>query len=183
MYSMLYDAWLKEKENAEVQKLPKDFYTTAAEYVSKIRQEGRMLDQHSAKARLVAQESANVKRMMTELFTLRFNKIVKQAAAAGLLNKEALTLEEERLLLGVKPSVEDFQALLKEFLRGKITQVTEKADSPRRVVLRFVQEVPAIVGADLKVYGPFAAEDVATVPAENAKVLVEHGVATEIEAQ
>jgi DNA replication initiation complex subunit (GINS family) len=178
---MLYDAWLKEKENAELQKLPKDFYTKTAEYIGKIRQEGRMLDQHSAKARLVAQELANVKRLVDELLTLRFKKIVKHASSAGLLDKEALTLEEERLHLGLKPTFEDFQALQKEFLRGKVSGVEERGGSPRRVVLRFVKEVPAIAGADLKVYGPFAAEDVAALPAENAKVLVKHGVAIEIE--
>jgi hypothetical protein len=34
----------------------------------------------------------------------------------------------------------------------------------KRVVLRFLADVPAIIGSDMKTYGPFKAEDVASVP-------------------
>jgi DNA replication initiation complex subunit (GINS family) len=183
VYDLLYDAWLKEKENSDLQRLPKDFYAKLAKYVGQIRREGRMLDQKSAKARLISQELSNVKRLMNELAKLRFEKIVKHTASAKPLKREALTVEEERMLLGLKPSFESFQSLLKDFLRGKISKVEEKIKPSKRMLLRFVQEVPAIVGANLKVYGPFAVEDVATLPVENAKVLVKHGVAMEIETK
>lgn len=183
MYNVLYDAWLREKENAELQGLPKDFYAKLAEYISRIRREGRMLDQKSAKARLISQELSNVKRLMEELVKLRFKKIVKHTTSAKPLTKEALTLEEERILPGVKSSFENFQSLLKNSLRGKISKVEEKIEPSKRILLRFLKEVPAIVGADLNVYGPFSIEDVATLPIENAKVLVRHGVAMEIETR
>ncbi len=181
MYDVLYAAWLKEKENKELQKLSKDFYAKVAEYIGKIRQEGRMLDQKSAKAKLISQELSNAKRLMEELVELRFKKIVDQATSAKPVNKEALTLEEEKILLGMKPSLEIFQSFLKDFLRGKISKIEKEAKASKRMLLRFVKEVPAIVGADLKIYGPFSVEDVATLPAENAKVLVKHGAAMEIE--
>lgn len=181
MYDMLHNAWLKEKENAELQKLPRDFYAKLAEYIGRIRQEGRMLDQKSAKARLISQELSNVKRLMEELATLRFKKLVKHVTSTKPLNKEKLTLEEERMLLGLRPSFENFQSFLKASLRGKVSKVEEKIEPSKRILLRFLQEVPAIVGADLKVYGPFSVEDVATLPIENAKVLVKHGVAMETE--
>lgn len=183
MYDVLYDAWLKEKENAELQRLPKDFYAKLAEYIGRIRQEGRMLDKKSAKARLISQELSNVKRLMEELIRLRLKKIVNHATSAKPLKKETLVLEEERILLELRPSLENFQSFLKDFLRGRISKVEEKIEAPKRMLLRFVHEVPAIVGADLKVYGPFLVEDVATLPIENAKVLVKHGVAMEIETR
>jgi len=120
---------------------------------------------------------------MEELAKLRFKKIVERTTSSRPVEKEALTAEEERILLGMKPSIESFQSFLKEFLRGKITRVEGKSELSKRVLVRFLKEVPAIVGADLKVYGPFLAEDVVTLPTENAKVLVKHGVAMEIEAQ
>ncbi len=183
MYDRLYDAWLKEKENAELQRLSKDFYDRVADYVGQIRREGRMLDQKSAKARLISQELANVKRLMEELVKLRFQKIIDRAASAESLEKEALTSEEERLFLELSPTFENFQSLLKDFLRGKTSEIEKKTLPQKRVLLRFLQEIPAVVGADLKVYGPFSAEDVATLPVENAKVLVKHGVAVEIETK
>ncbi len=181
MYNILYDAWLKEKENEELQGFPKDFYVKLAEYIGRIRREGRMLDRNSAKARLISQELSNVRRLMEELVTLRFKKLVNHATSAKPLKKEELTLEEERIFLELRPSFEKFQSLLKYSSQGKIINVEEKIESPKKMLLRFLKEVPAIVGADLKIYGPYSVEDVATLPIENAKVLVKHDVAMEIE--
>ena len=183
MYDVLYNAWLKEKENPELQRLPKDFYEKLAEYIGRIRREGRMLDKKSVKARLTAQELLKVKRLMRELFTLRSKKLLEYATSAKSLDKELLTLEEERTLLELRPTFEKFQAFLKDALRGKISEVEEKIVPAKRALLRFTQDVPAIVGADLKVYGPFSVEDVATLPVENARVLLKHGVAMEIETR
>ncbi len=52
-----------------------------------------------------------------------------------------------------------------------------------RVTLRFLKPVPAIVGIDMKSYGPFQVEDVASVPSENARVLVKQGYARPVEVE
>ena len=51
----------------------------------------------------------------------------------------------------------------------------------RRVVLRFLKDVPAIIGADMKTYGPFSTEDVASVHIDNARILVKQGLAVLVE--
>ena len=56
------------------------------------------------------------------------------------------------------------------------TQVSHK-----RVALRFIKNIPTIIGADMKTYGPFIAEDVASLPVENAKMLVKQGLAVSVE--
>ncbi len=182
MYDTLYSVWLKEKESVELQKLPRDFYVKLTEYVGKIRQESRMLDQKSAKAILISQELTNVKRLMEELTTMRFDKIVKGLISAKPLKRDEMTFEEERILIELDPVLESFQSFLKESLRGKGKKVEAETRQAKKLV-RFLQEVPAIVGADLKVYGPFSVEDVATLPVENARVLIKHSIAIEIEAQ
>ncbi|MFX0117551.1 MAG: hypothetical protein ACFFB3_23595 [Candidatus Hodarchaeota archaeon] len=182
MYEVLYSAWLSENENAELQDLPEDFYAKLADYIKHIRQEERMLDRKSAKARLIIKEYEIAKRLMRELATLRFNKIIAHMASAKSLKKDALTLEEGTILLGLRPHFEEFRSFLKDSLRGKAAKIpTEGAELPKKKLLRFLQEVPAVVGADLKIYGPFSVQDVATLPNENARVLVKHGVAVEID--
>jgi DNA replication factor GINS len=47
-------------------------------------------------------------------------------------------------------------------------------------VLRFLQNVDEIVGADLEKYGPFKPEDIATLPYENAQALITKNIATKI---
>lgn len=51
------------------------------------------------------------------------------------------------------------------------------------MLVRFVQEIPAIIGSDMNTYGPYRAEDVATLPHENARILIKQGVAVEVEAK
>ena len=184
MYDLLYEAWLKEKEKAELHDLPQDFYARVAEYVRQIKQEGRMLDQGSAKAKLIVKELANVKRLIKGLANLRFKKMVSYITSEKALRKESLTLEEQRMLLGLRPFFEEFQSFLKDSIQGKAANLEEPvAMSSKKKLLRFLKEVPAIVGADLKVYGPYVVEDVATLPIENARVLIKHGVAMEIETR
>jgi len=46
------------------------------------------------------------------------------------------------------------------------------------VKVRFLKDMPAIVGADMKVYGPFAKGDVVELPKVNAEVIVKQEIAS-----
>ena len=53
MYDELYKAWTKERETTEIQALPKDFYVKLAGYMKKTRDESRMLDEKTVRAKLL----------------------------------------------------------------------------------------------------------------------------------
>jgi DNA replication factor GINS len=180
VYDELYEAWRKEKESAEIQTLPKDFYAKLAFYVKKIGEESRMLDEKTTRARLLLRESQNVKKIVKELILLRYEKTVKKMITAENLRTESLTEEEEKIFGELGPSVESFHALLKNVLAGRSLRA-EGGEKPRKTVLRFLRDIPAIIGADMKPYGPFKPEDVASLPYENAKILIKQGVAVEVE--
>jgi len=182
VYDALYEAWRREKENAEVQPLPKDFFVRLAQYVKRLREEGRMLDEKTTRARLLRQESKNVKKLSGELIRLRYEKVLRKTMAGETVVKEGLTDEEEKLFREIAASTESYQNFLKGVLSGRSLSV-EVEERAKKRVLRFLQEIPAIVGVDMKTYGPFKPEDVASVPAENAKVLVKHGLAVEVEVK
>jgi DNA replication factor GINS len=182
MYDTLYSAWKKEKQNTELQKLPENFYTSSVEYIDRTKQEGRMLDPKSVKAKLIARELSTTKRLMTEIVELRFKKIVQATTAEKPLKTGAATPEEERIIQGIVSSVEEFNRFLRTSIQGKLYESKPRRGRLRsRVLLRFLNEVPAIAGADLKIYGPFSPEDVATLPADNAKTFIKRGIAVEIE--
>ena len=182
MYNELYEAWRKEKENAELQLIPKDFYNKLAEYVRKIRAESRMLDEKTTKARLLISESKNVQKMVKELALLRHEKTVKKALIGETIPTEGLAQIEEELVKDISASFESFQTLLKDIIGGRAPKL-ESREKPKKRVLRFTKEIPAIIGADMKTYGPFKPEDVASLPQENAKILVKQGVAVEVETK
>ena len=96
---------------------------------------------------------------------------------------ETLTEEEERLHGEILPLAESYKQFLKDILRGRVSQI-EKEEKPKKLQLvRFLKEIPAIVGADMKTYGPFKPEDIATLPSENARVLIKRAAAIEIETK
>jgi DNA replication factor GINS len=181
MYDELYEAWKKEKETAEIQALPGDFYVRLADYVKKIREESRMLDEKTTKGRLMHFEFINVKKMVKELIQLRYRKALRKTMSERILPKEALTKEEERLHGGILPLAESYQAFLKDMVSGRLSSMEK--EKPKHVLLRFLKEVPAIIGSDMKPYGPFKAEDVATLPAENARILINQSAAVEVETK
>jgi DNA replication factor GINS len=181
VYNEIFDVWRFEVENAELSPLPSDFYARVAEYVQKIREESRMLDK---KAGLLERELGYVQRMVGELVWARYNKLVKLITENQKVPSDLLADEEIALCSGFLSFVEAYHAFVKKLVQGQVLKVAvaDKARQPhKRVVLRFLKAIPAVVGADMNTYGPFLAEDVASLPVENAKILVKRGLAEAVE--
>lgn len=182
MYNELYEAWKREKENSGLQTLPRDFYSRLTDYVRSLKEESRMLDRKSLKARLMFREFDNVKKLVKELVQLRYEKTLEETVDGKVVAGDVLTVEEERLHKAVLPLAEAYEAFKKDVLRGRST-VVEKEEKPKRVLLRFLQGISAVIGSDMRAYGPFKAEDIATLPIENARIFMEKGIAVEVEAK
>lgn len=180
MYRSLYETWEREIENSELQSLPLDFYGMVADYMRRLREEGRMLDKKTVKASLLKRELLNVRRMVNEIIMARYRKVVKILATGGKIPSDALTAEEKKIYSGVAPFADAVQSFAKNVLRGFLPK-TDVEVKHKRAVLRFLADVPAVIGSDMKPYGPFKAEDVASVPVENANVLVKQGLAEKVE--
>ncbi len=180
MYRDLHEAWRKEREASAVQKLTKDFYTKLAEYVKGIREESRMLDKKSVKGSLLEKEYENVKRMVKELIRLRYRKTLREALTGAMVPKEFLTQEEAKLHGEIFPAAEAYQDFVEEILRGHVSEM-KQAIERKMMVVRSLKDIPDIVGSDMKTYGPFQSEDVASLPVDNARALLNQGVAVEVE--
>jgi len=182
LYNQLFEAWKKEKENAEIQPLPKGFYADLVAYIKKIREERRMLDERTVKGRLLLQEEENVNRMAEELVQTRYEKMVRAVSRGEAISTATMAEEEQSLYKNISAQVDSFQTFTKNLLQGRLLQETRK-NLHGLVVVRFLQEIPEIVGEDMKTYGPFKPEDIASVPKENAKTLIKQGVAAEVETR
>jgi DNA replication factor GINS len=141
-----------------------------------------MLDKKATRAKLMEREFKNVKTLIKKLLQLRYKKSLDNAKMGKPVPKDYLTEEEEQLYAEIPPLAESYQALFKEVSRGRLPSKKSKKKTTGMVV-RFLKEVPEIVGADMKTYGPFKAEDVATLPVENAKALIKQEVAVEVETK
>jgi DNA replication factor GINS len=72
-----------------------------------------------------------------------------------------------------------YEKLKEELLQGREPSSPMGRDKTRLLV-RFVRDVPSIIGVDLKTHGPFIKEDIAKLPFENAESLIRQGAAVEI---
>jgi len=180
MYDELYEIWKRELESVELEKLPPDFYSKIADYLRRLREGSRMLDKRTAKAVLLKKEMQNVKHMVYELIQARHKKLAKKTLKGEKFPSNLLTVEEEKVYTGISPFAEAYRSFAKGILRGHVPKVDMEQEH-KRAILHFLKDVPAIIGADMKAYGPFKVEDVASLPIENAKILVKQGLAEKVE--
>ena len=116
--------------------------------------------------------------------------MIKTITQNQTLPSELLTAEEAKM----SESFVNFSSAYRKFAEGLMQGQTVKVEVVRmdvakieapadhkRVTLRFTKNTPAIIGLDMKTYGPFMVEDVASLPAENAKIFVKHGLAVLVE--
>ncbi|KYH39541.1 MAG: hypothetical protein AYL33_007990 [Candidatus Bathyarchaeota archaeon B63] len=180
MYDELLEAWKREKLNAEIQPLKKDFYAKLADYIRRIHQERRMLDEKSVRGSLIRREEENVKRMAMELIQARYEKIVSLTRRGEVIPPSNLTEEEEAWAKESSMQLDSFKRFTEKLLQGRYEKAEGRSDRGLMVV-RILRDIPQIVGVDMKTYGPFKKEDVASLPVENARILIKQGAATEIE--
>jgi DNA replication initiation complex subunit (GINS family) len=200
MYNELYGAWRREVDEASLGALQPDFYVKITEYISRVKEEDKVIDKKSVKINLLEHEAQNVERMLAELLLARYKKIVKLITKTQKVPVELLTVEEAKICETFADFSFAYQKFSKNLMQGEPTQFAAKtepirvvirSESPigqprveamhKRLTLRFTKSIPAIMGADMKSYGPFAVEDIASLPAENAKILVKQGLAVLVE--
>jgi len=195
-YEELLEAWKAERTSEDLSELPEDFYRRAAELMAEMRSGLKMLDRGTLRARLAMTELANAEKMLSDIFWTRMDKALRTLRAGGALEVEKLTPEERALITPLETSFSELRKFVDALLRGELRQpapgppelgeerpAREEAVRPgrKRILVRFLADVPALVGADMKVHGPFKQGDVALIPAENALALIRRGVAVEVE--
>lgn len=191
MYNELYAAWQREIDDPSLGGLPLDFYAKIAEYLRRIKEEDKVLDKKSVKMNLLEHESVNVERMLEELLGARYRKIIKTVTKSQKVPSELLTVEEAKMCETFADFAKAYQKFAENLMQGQIaesakvaTKVEANAEvtlTHKRSTIRFLKNIPAIMGADMKSYGPFVAEDVASLPPQNAQILVKQGLAVLVE--
>jgi DNA replication factor GINS len=188
MYNELYAAWRREVNEASLGSLTPDFYARIADYLKHIREESRSSEKKSVKMSLLEHEAKNVTQMLEELLWARYKKLLEATTQNQKVPTELLTVEEAKMCESFFTFTVAYQEFIRDLLQGQESPTsaqaaakTEPEVSHKRLALRFTKSIPAIIGADMKTYGPFLAEDVASLPVENAKILVKQGLAVLVE--
>ena len=176
MYVDLYKAWKSEKSSSLPQPLPADIYQRTIMYLNGVNDELSTTDTHTIQGRLLASEKQMTERLLDELRQTRIRKIISAAQNQVPIQTASLTEEESRLFEKIRQSLASLDQRL-----PVPPQIEEITDELR--VVRFLEDIPEIVGVDLRIYGPFKKEDVASLPAPNAHALEKQGAAKAIEVK
>lgn len=175
-YDETIEAWRREFHNPDLQELRADFFRDVAAYVRRLKEARRNLDQRSLKAILLEEEMSRLEQLVIQLVDRRMSKIWEAARS----NKH-VTAD-----VGEKWAQEQLSGLSRYYRKFKedAVQGIEPSYLPEKkrenLLLRFVKDIPSIIGVDLKTHGPFNKEDIAILPYENAESLVRQGTAVEI---
>ena len=96
-----------------------------------------------------------------------------------------LTDEEKYVLDGKR----EFEGRISEVIaatvkgRPKVLESISARMRSKQIVVRFLRPIEAFVGVDMNKYGPFQQEDVASLPFENARAIIEGGSAAEVHVE
>jgi DNA replication initiation complex subunit (GINS family) len=157
----------EEQRVPKLTKLPENFYNSLSAYL----EQKRSLIKEDRKTAL---EIKNIERLIEDIFNRRERKILNSAIIAARTNipSENLTDEEKEFFDKIVAWIKDRRNEgLKKMLSG------EKEELATLIV--FKEETPEFVGIDEKTYGPFKKGDIAKLPEENMKVLIERGIVEE----
>lgn len=117
-----------------------------------------------------------IESMVRQLLKLRTRKATQQNAFLQLLPEERYVCSAEQKFQ------RRFQTLVEAVSTGRpsFVEFAHLSESQRSITVRFVKHVNELVGLDMRHYGPFEADDVASIPAASADILIAGGDAVEI---
>jgi len=101
------------------------------------------------------------------------------------LDYSKLTDEEKYILDGKRESEGRICDVVAATVKGrpKVLESISARMRSKQIVVRFLKPTEVFVGVDMNKYGPFQQEDVASLPFENARLIIEGGAAVEVHVE
>ena len=189
-YDDIKSTWENEVKNEGLQDLGDLRLSKMIAYLSSVRLSLASVDADKrTQADILTQEALNLEFMIEDLLILRRQKILK-AIIAGHRPRGDMTLAEEELYNRAQRAFDGHMDFVRESLAGtKPTEQTSKDESETQpvsdvveyVTVRFLRPISAaFLGLDEKPYGPFKKEDIAMIPAANARTWLRDGTVVRI---
>lgn len=165
---------LQERNYAALVPLEEDFFDA---YRNHVEQQRKSL--HESFSLDAASAYEGTRKLLSEVVSRRQQKIFLKALRdfhAGTVSGSGLAKEEKDLYNSLIKLLGGYESKLFESFAAEKTVVEKPADCFMKVQL--LSEVPQFVGVS-GLIGPFGANQVASLPKEDAKLLVSQGVAQE----
>ena len=185
-YDDIRAVWEKEVEKDDLQDLQDMKLGRMVAYLSQVRLGLAHLDANEhLKSDLMQKEAKNLEFMLKDLLMLRRDKIVKASLGLHRPSGVMILTEEEfynRLVRGLEKHTEFVQETLSGTPAATVKRPVGNSDKDSEpetmdyVMVRLLQPIEEpFLGLDEVTYGPFKKEDVAVIPAINARTWLRDG--------
>lgn len=176
----------KETQIPKVQAILPDIYRKIAQIIRDLsiqKYEDLELDIHHELIKLLTLSTKS-------LFELRIRKLVESSNGqhlsfpsllssddySKLTDEEKFIFEEERKVSQRK------ELIIQSLIDGNVNNLDtiSRIIRSKMIIIRFLEPTDQFMGVDMAKYGPFIKEDIAILPFENARSLIERKIAIEI---
>ena len=171
----VYKMLEKEIATPALQSIDPNTFQKIAEALSNLK--GQAYEGVEAKVR------DNMVEMLSTLSSLMIEtRQAKISSGEEPLDYSKLTGEEKYILDGKRELSKRIDEVMTALVKGRpkvLESISAKMRS-KQIVVRFLKPIEAFVGIDMKKYGPYSQEDVASLPFENARSIIDGGGAIEV---
>jgi DNA replication factor GINS len=183
--NFISDLLIKEIQIPILQFLPPDTYKVIAKFIRKLMLHCNENLESKIKDELI-RLTAKTAQLLIEI---RYQKLIIDWGENSILPPVFATEQYSKLTEEEKYIVESyFEAFRKKRSivlaasdgREKMLESFSKMVYSRKIIVRFLKPIEQFMGVDMTKYGPFIEEDVAILPFENARSLIELGTVMEI---
>ncbi|MDC0927748.1 hypothetical protein OAQ30_01915 [Nitrosopumilus sp.] len=170
----LHNTVLRETENDSLLEIKPNFYRNLSDFIGNLRKQEFDGVEDKIKDTMIE--------MASELTSLLIQIRLEKISNSNDFDISYLLDEEKFILDSHEEQNERTEMILSATINGKSKFLESLAENHKikKIVIRFLSEVNEIVGADLEKYGPFKAEDIATIPYENAQALIAKNIAIKV---
>ena len=176
----------KETQIPKIQAISPDIYRKIAQIIRDLsiqKYEDLELDVHHELIKLLTLSTKS-------LFELRIRKLLEDSNGqhlsypsllssddySKLTDEEKFIFEEERKVSQRK------ELIIQSLIDGNVNNLDtiSRIIRSKMIIIRFLESMDQFMGVDMAKYGPFIKEDIAILPFENARSLIERKIAIEI---
>lgn len=174
----------KETQIPKIQGISPDIYKKIAQLIKELsiqKYEDLELDVHHELIRLLVLSTKSLIELRTRKLLENSNGNLSSTSLSTddyskLTDEEKYIFEEERKVSQRK------DLIIKSLIDGNVNNLDSisRIIRTKMIIIRFMESTDRFMGVDMAKYGPFIKEDVAILPFENARSLIERKVAVEI---
>lgn len=174
----------KETQIPKIQGISPDIYKKIAQLIKELsiqKYEDLELDVHHELIRLLVQSTKSLIELRIRKLSENSNGNLSSTSLSTddyskLTDEEKYIFEEERKVSQRK------DLIVQSLINGNVNNLESisRIIRSKMIIIRFLESTDQFMGVDMAKYGPFIKEDVAILPFENARSLIERKVAVEI---